>query len=128
MNLSHKSKPILIVEDDIYIMNTMTEIFMLYDREILVAKDGKSGIEILKKLRPHEFPCCIILDLMMPVMTGQEFIYQIQALGNVELDSIPIIISSASTDVDLMDEPRVVQKLKKPISIEDLELIAQTYT
>lgn len=117
----------MIVEDDPYIMSNLTEIFMMMDRNLIVAHNGLAGIDTLKKLKVHEYPCCIILDLMMPQMTGEEFIFQIQALGNVELDSIPIIVSSASQKIYTLDAPRVKYKLKKPIMIEDLEEIAANY-
>ena len=76
--MSHKLKPILIV----------------------VKRDSRGpqwtrGAGDLKEPSHLREPCCIILDLMMPVMTGEEFIYHIQALNRVELDSNPIIVSSA---------------------------------
>lgn len=125
--MTRPPRPIMIVEDDPYIMSNLTEIFMMMDRNLIVAHNGLAGIEALKKLKVHEYPCCIILDLMMPQMTGEEFIFHIQALGNVELDSIPIIVSSASQKIYTLDAPRVKYKLKKPIMIEDLEEIAANY-
>ncbi len=125
--MKQSSRPIMIVEDDAYIQNDMQDVFDLLNRKIVMAKNGQHGIDILKSLRPHEYPCCIILDLMMPVMTGEEFIFHIQALGRQELDSIPIIVSSAHVKVDQMVEPRVKQKMRKPINLEDLENIANNY-
>lgn len=120
-------RPIMIVEDDPYIMNSMVEVFTLLGRSLLVAPNGLAGINILKNLRSYEYPCCIILDLMMPEMTGEEFIFHIQALGRVELDSIPIIVSSASGKLESLLDPRVTYKLKKPISMEHLEEISAIY-
>lgn len=117
----------MIVEDDPYIMNSMVEIFGMYGRSLQVAPNGAAGIQLLKNLKPHEYPSCIILDLMMPEMTGEEFIFHIQALGRVELDSIPIIVSSASPKVEHLAEPRVKYKLRKPICISHLEEIAASY-
>jgi CheY-like chemotaxis protein len=125
--IQRRPRPIMIVEDDPYIMSTMTEVFLMMDRQMIVAQNGKLGIEKLKKLRPDEFPCCIILDLMMPEMTGQEFIFHIQALGNVELDSIPIVVSSADPKLKNLDSPRIRYKLQKPINLKDLEDIAEMY-
>ncbi len=117
----------MIVEDDPYIMNSMVEVFGMYGRSLQVASNGLAGIQLLKNLRPHEYPSCIILDLMMPEMTGEEFIFHIQALGRVELDSIPIIVSSASSKIEKLSEPRVTYKLKKPMCITHLEEISTNY-
>lgn len=117
----------MIVEDDPYIMNTLTEVFQLMGRDVIVADNGRTGIDLLKKMPDHRYPCCIILDLMMPQMNGEQFIYQIQALGKVELDSIPIVVSSADPRLHHLDSERVRFKLKKPVDIQDLEELSNTY-
>lgn len=123
----YTSRPIMIVEDDVTILSTVVEIFQMHNRKTIYARNGRAGIDLLKSLREDQYPSCIILDLMMPEMTGEEFIYQIQALGRVELDSIPIIVLSASTRVIELDSPRVTYKLKKPIDIKELEFVATNY-
>ena len=121
-------KPIMLVEDDHSIMSSMVEIFTYLDRSLILAHNGREGIDLLKNLSPAEYPCCIILDLMMPEMSGEEFILKLQALGQVDLDSIPIVVSSASARIDKMQNPRVVRKLKKPIDLSHLEEIAAAFT
>lgn len=119
--------PIMIVEDDPSIMNNMVEIFQLLGRKVIMAQNGFIGIEKLKHMPPHHYPRCIILDLMMPQMDGEQFIYQIQALGKVELDCIPIVVSSAAPRLQRLDSERIRIKLRKPIDFRDLEEISQTY-
>lgn len=121
------SRPIMIVEDDPYIMSAIVEILQMNGRELIVATNGLEAVQKLKVLRPYEYPCCIILDLMMPVMSGEEFIFQIQAMGRVELDSIPIIVSSANNRLKDLDSQRIKNKMNKPIDISFLEEIAETY-
>lgn len=127
INTTTRPRPIMIVEDDVMILNSVVEVLQVYDRETLYARNGRAAIEMLKKLREDQYPCCIILDLMMPEMTGEEFIFHIQALGRVELDSIPIVVLSASTKMQLLDSPRVTYKLSKPVDINEIVHVATHY-
>ena len=120
-------RPIMIVEDDVYIMNAMVEVFQTLGRELIVAENGHVALEKLKALREYEYPCCIILDLMMPQMRGEEFIFKIQALGKVDLDSIPIVVSSADIRLQELYSERVRTKIYKPIDIKQLEELAAYY-
>lgn len=83
-------KQILIIEDDENIREVLQLSLEFEGYEVLTAANGSEG---LKKLGLGVNPNLILLDLMMPIMNGWEFIEKI------ELDetnkSIPIIVISA---------------------------------
>jgi CheY-like chemotaxis protein len=83
-------KKILIVEDN---FDNMTLIRMLMEQEgfqILLAKDGKEGLEIALRDKPD----LIALDLGMPVMDGWEFIRI--AKSTLDIQEIPIVVVTAN--------------------------------
>jgi len=87
------TKTLLIVEDNAELRNYLKkELAKTYT--ILVAKDGKEGIEIaLKKL-----PDLIITDVMMPEMDGFEFSVNIKK--DVKTSHIPILMLTAKSMAD----------------------------
>ncbi len=105
----------------------MTDVFRNEGLEVIMALNGLDGIEKLKRMPVHHYPCCIILDLIMPIMNGEEFIFHIQALGRMELDSIPIVVSSGDPGLNSFKSDRVRFKFNKPINLEDLQDIASKY-
>jgi|SRR5690606_9854498 len=111
---------ILIIEDDAHIMDVMKLSLELEGFEVIEAKNGKEGLELLNKgLRPH----LIILDLMMPVMNGWEFLENIKP--NPEISEIPLVVASAFSDktANLKHSPF----LEKPIELEALLSTVKKY-
>jgi Response regulator containing a CheY-like receiver domain and an HD-GYP domain len=62
--------------------------------DIAVAMDGETALESLEE----EIPDIILLDIMMPDMDGYEVCRRIKE--NKQLSKVPIIFSTAMTDID----------------------------
>ena len=84
-------KQILIIDDDQQIREISAE--YLRNNEFTV-HTATNGVLALQLCITHEFDC-ILLDLMMPQMDGEEFISNFRAAKNT-----PIIINSARIDAD----------------------------
>jgi CheY-like chemotaxis protein len=107
------SCPILIVEDDPDIRDTFR--VLLEDRGYPVAT-ASNGREALDELTTRH-PCLILLDLMMPVMSGPEFLEIIKQ--DPDNSDIPIVIVSAYAE--LIDETTLCDGfLKKPVAMDTL--------
>jgi CheY-like chemotaxis protein len=76
----------------------MREILEKQDVKIIEAENGKIGMSILQNEEIN--PDLILLDLMMPVMNGFEFL---KAIRETDLSSIPILVL---TGAELTDEER----------------------
>lgn len=74
-----------------------------------------SAAEALVRLNKQK-PDLILLDLLMPQISGFDFIKQIKQNDN--FSEIPVIIVSAVTDEDSIDEIRklgAIEYIKKPV-------------
>lgn len=97
---------ILIIEDDHDIAESLAELVRSDGYDARVAGNGQEG---LKELYRGPRPRCILLDLMMPVMSGWDFLETLQD-ERPELRSIPVIVVSAAHNPKLPDGIRLLQK------------------
>lgn len=84
-----ENKKIVIVDDEPDIILTVKAMLQTKGYEILSAGDGKAGLDLINQVKPD----LIILDLMMPVMSGLEVCKILH--NDPVLNSIPIIVMSA---------------------------------
>jgi CheY-like chemotaxis protein len=105
---------ILVVEDDELTRESIVE--LLRESGYAVA-EATNGAEALTQLRAHPPPCVILLDLMMPVMSGQEF--RREQLKDPTLATIPVIVLSAA-DIGQLQSLNVDACVAKPFRIERL--------
>ncbi len=85
---------VLVVDDDESIRETLSDV--LRDEGFFVDQ-AENGAEALAYLRGHDaqhLPAVIVLDLMMPVMSGAEF--RERQLDDPLLSRIPVVIMSAA--------------------------------
>ena len=109
---------ILVVEDDPTIRTTMAE--ALEDMGYSV-ETASNGAEALAKVRDDGF-AAIVLDLMMPIMNGWEFL---DACGDDLLaEQIPVaVVSAAYGPAAVASRPGVSAVLSKPFDLDVLEAI-----
>ncbi len=111
---------VLIIEDDHDIRETLKELLVTEGYAVLTAENGKEGIEVLKT---GKRPRLVLLDLMMPVMGGIEFLDILTK--DAVLASIPVYIHSATADMTLIKGARGL--LKKPASFDSIIELVQSY-
>ncbi len=80
---------ILIVEDDLDIQSYYEIALSDLKVEIIKANNGKEALEIIDSGKPISL---IILDVVMPIMDGEEFMWELRLKRKLD---IPLIISSA---------------------------------
>ncbi|POY41429.1 hypothetical protein C3L50_02615 [Flavobacterium alvei] len=113
-------KKILLVDDEIILRNTLTDMLTLNNYSILTAANGEEALAILEDWIPD----IIISDIMMPVMDGYTFYEKIKDF--VVLNQIPFVFFSAKNDKEAND--KFIQKgvelfISKPFKLEDLMLL-----
>ncbi len=85
---------ILVVDDDDDIRNTLSEALEIEGYQVARAADGHQALdELRRQVEEHAAPCVVLLDLMMPVMNGFQFIAAQQQ--EPELANVPVVVISA---------------------------------
>lgn len=106
---------ILIIDDDADIRMTVSEMLIGHGFPVMEAANGKIGLRVLREA-PKK-PILILLDLMMPVMGGMEFLSIVQE--DSDLNNIPIVVVSAF-ESGLHDVAHAKKLVRKPTSIPEL--------
>ena len=81
-------KKILIVEDDLIVANIYRNKFSVEGYSVEVALDGLAGLETIHSFRPD----VVILDLMLPKMSGVELLKKIRS--EPDFQKLPVIVFS----------------------------------
>jgi CheY-like chemotaxis protein len=91
-------KKILIIEDDQIVANVYRNKLAVDGYTTEVAPDGETGLKIMRLFQPQ----LIILDLMLPNISGVDVIKEIR--GEEEFSKIPIIVFSNTYLTNLIQE------------------------
>jgi two-component system, chemotaxis family, CheB/CheR fusion protein len=78
----------LVVDDEELIRNLAAAILSRYGFQVLTAENGKVGVELFRQHKDQIR--LVLLDLLMPIMGGEETLAQIQAIRA----DVPVILSS----------------------------------
>jgi two-component system response regulator MprA len=105
---------VLVVDDDPDILQTLALCLSTEGYGVLMAANGQEALDLLRR----EKPAVILLDLMMPVMDGWQFISEIDQRG---WRKAPILILSADRAVQgHANRLRADAFLAKPFDLEEL--------
>ena len=108
-----ENKDILVVDDSEDNLLLMQLVFEIQGCNIRKAQLGNDGINQVHQARPD----LIILDLMMPDMSGFEFMRCLKSNG---VSDIPIILLTANTYVKKEDVKDAYDVCHKPFDLDDL--------
>ena len=112
-------KTILLVEDDADIRSTLKEVLELEGYQVVPAANGSEALSQLQEMVP---PCLILLDLMMPIMNGWEFLEAQRE--DAKLAAIPVVVVSAAGDK--AKSAKAHGFVKKPIEVDTLLRMIRT--
>ncbi len=105
---------VLIVEDDDAIRCALRDALLDESINVVEATNGQEGLACLACVKPDY----ILLDLMMPAMSGLEF--RQRQLANPQIAEVPVIVMTASSDVDGIASTHPLAIVRKPFVIETL--------
>lgn len=104
----------MLAEDDLEIRDIVQELLEQRGYDVIPARTGRQALDFLS-LDPRSPPDVVILDLMMPIVTGWQVLDAIQ--HNPALASVPVVILTATSQ----DRPSgAAVFLRKPFRIEAL--------
>ncbi|MBC2581707.1 response regulator transcription factor [Clostridium sp. DJ247] len=119
-------KQILVVDDELKILEVVEAYLKKEGYKVVTAEDGETALSIFNKETIH----LVILDLMLPKISGEDVCSKIRAVSDV-----PIIMLTAKTEEDNKIEGFAIgadDYLTKPFSARELvgrvkALIRRTY-
>ena len=107
---------VLVVDDDEEIRGTLGAVLQAEGFDVL---EARNGLHALQQLLLHPLPDLILLDMMMPVMTGFEFLSMQQE--DPRICAIPVVAVTVHAKVA---EIRGVRRLvRKPFDLDELLLV-----
>ena len=115
---------ILIIEDNFDILDNLTEYLEIEGYKVLVANNGKSGVDLAREFIPD----LIICDVLMHEMDGYEVLQLL--LDTSKTYEIPFIFStSMSEKIDRTEAMKLGADdyIVKPFDMEDLLKMAKTW-
>ncbi len=122
------SKGILIIDDDEDIRVQLKAALEAEGYSVHAEANGKTALDYLTGLNPDHLPCCIILDLMMPEMTGAQFLDIIANSYKESLGKIRIIIASAKgSPVKPGTISPNAQTVSKPFDLDELYSVLEKH-
>ena len=113
---ANRRRSILVVDDDVEILTTIRRFLLKEGYEVVCCESGKLALEELEHEKKFSL---LLLDLLLPDITGPEIIRWMQEHG---ID-VPVLLVTAYTDSELMDQALqygVCAVIKKPFMPEDL--------
>lgn len=122
---SLKPNPILLVEDDEAIRDTMKDYLESEGYPVITAKNGMDGLNLMRNgLRPS----FVLVDLLMPIMDGWEFLFV--KSHDQKFENIPVaVLTAAQMPQDKMkaalNKADII--LKKPIDLGELMRAVREY-
>jgi CheY-like chemotaxis protein len=111
---------VLVVDDDDDTRNCVSSVLEAEGYGVATARNGREALDLLGKL---ERPSLILLDLMMPVMSGWDVLEALKK--SPELGSLPVVVFTAAGEPTVSDLALSRPILRKPI---DLDLLLAMIT
>ena len=115
---------IVAIEDDADLRDTLKDLLEMEGFRVVTASNGQEG---LRQIEQNGQPCLILLDLMMPVMNGWEFLETLRREKVTPLAQTPVAVVSAAADIADVERDYGCSVLKKPVSVERLFALAHAH-
>ena len=108
-------KPIMVVDDDRAILDMVAELLDYEGYPVIALSESRNAVTWAS----DEQPALILLDMMMPEMSGWQVLAALRA--NPATLHIPVVLLSARHDLSALAETLKVESfLEKPFEIDDL--------
>jgi CheY-like chemotaxis protein len=113
---------VLVVDDDDATADAICELLEAEGYEVVCVADGKAALD---RLRSDDV-CLVLLDLMMPVMSGYEF--REKQLESAELARVPVVVVTADpSPSERARQLRADGFLPKPVSPTELIRVTKKF-
>ena len=110
------ARSVLVVDDDDAIRTLIARVLLRANYDVAQAANGS---EALAKLRAQTFRT-MVLDLMMPVMSGFEVVEYLRTHDDAGAPCIVVVSAAGERDLQSITSPLVRSVLRKPFDLPQL--------
>jgi CheY-like chemotaxis protein len=110
------NRTVLVVDDDDAIRTLIARVLVRADFEVAQAGNGS---EALAMLRAGSYRT-VVLDLMMPVMSGFELVEYLRTNDDAGAPCIVVVSAAGERDLQSITSPLVRSVLRKPFDLPEL--------
>ena len=116
---------ILIVEDDAAVRELVSVLLRTNGFHAVAAEDGLEALHLLRTVRRRapRTPCLVLLDLVMPVMNGVEFLQALERRRDIRQVRVALVSAYSVVDRVALGSPRIVGRLHKPVDMGELRQV-----
>ncbi|HVP61431.1 MAG TPA: response regulator [Myxococcaceae bacterium] len=116
---------ILVVEDDRDLRECLVDVICaeLPHLEVRHAANGRQALAAMQE----RTPTLVLLDMLMPVMNGPEFLGALETAYPGDTPRV-IILSAADEEHAGVNRGRVVDALRKPVDMEELVNVVRRWS
>ena len=114
---------VIVVDDQALFRRSLQDRLRSQGYDVVAAENG---IEALELLQATPSPCVVLLDLMMPVMNGVEFLQALDRRSDTEGVRVMLVSGHGLVDRVALDSKRVVARLQKPLEMDELRSALET--
>jgi CheY-like chemotaxis protein len=115
-------KRILVVDDEADIQHVIQLLLETADYEVISAENGQIALE---KLAGGAQPDILLLDLMMPHMSGYHLLHELQRRG-LHTSFAILVMSADVLTKQIIDELGIKGFISKPFDINDLQRLIES--
>lgn len=113
--MSEERKKILIVDDEAAIVELLKTRLIDSGYDVIEASDGYEGLEKIKQFSPD----LVVLDVLMPKMTGYEVVNALKSMNQVKKTAI-VVISAKHSMSQFFDSWDIAAFIPKPFDSKTL--------
>ena len=108
-------RPVILIEDDRCIRESL-RVFL--ESEKIIVKEAENGKQGLELILESGGDCVVLLDLQMPVMTGEEVLEALSRDANPKIRTVPVLVLTAKGKG--FQHPGIIGTLRKPFDLDQL--------
>lgn len=106
--------PIVIIDDEDLIREGLRQFLEWEGYTVFTANNGQKGLDLIRK---NQGASLIVVDLQMPVMSGEQFLTALKAEENPAIKNAPVLLLTARSQISAHEG--VAGIVRKPLDLED---------
>ena len=111
------------MDDDLDVLESTQYMLMNAGYNVIPAKNGLEGVEKYKEVKPD----LVFLDIKMPIMDGYDAFFKIKEFDPTAKIAFMTAFAVEDERYQKVKEKTLLELVKKPFSLKDLEQVIEKY-